>query len=219
MFNFLRKKRTEKLLFDQIATIAGKTIVNSLKCSNSLDSNFQSVTSYPLAPLVFSQITVEYLMLFIHLTDKVLFQLFGPKDRTQYIDLLVALISETSKGDSFSESFPKFRKTLDVKEKVRISPTMRNKADDYIIADVSIFMDAFFIDELNMRTIEYTKYKNIIPSGDNSPQGTLLWEFGKNISFVIYDHQNDTDTIKLSSELAAKYYANIDVRTLLTKAT
>ena len=80
-------------------------------------------------------------------------------------------------------------------------------------------MDTFFIDELNMRTIEYTKYKNIIPSGDNLPQGTLLWEFGKNISFVIYDHQNDTDTIKLSSELAAKYYANIDVRTLLTKAT
>ncbi|MBS3921509.1 MAG: hypothetical protein KG012_21755 [Deltaproteobacteria bacterium] len=80
-------------------------------------------------------------------------------------------------------------------------------------------MDTFFIDELNMCTIEYTKYKNIIPSGDNLPQGTLLWEFGKNISFVIYDHQNDTDTIKLSSELAAQYYANIDVRTLLTKAT
>jgi len=51
--------------------------------------------------------------------------------------MLVALISETLKGDSFSESFPKFRKTLNVKEKVRISPTMRNKADDYIIADVS----------------------------------------------------------------------------------
>jgi len=219
MFNFLRKKRTDKFLFDQIATIAGKTIVNSLKCSSSLDSNFQSVTSYPLTPAVFSQITVEYLMLFIHLTDRVLFQLFGPKDRTQYIDLLVALISETLKGDSFSESFPKFRKTLDVKEKVRISPTMRNKADDYIIADVSIFMDTFFIDELNMRTVGYTKYKNIIPIENDSPEGTVLWEFGKNISFVIYDRQNDIDTIRLSSELAAKYYANIDVKTLLTKVT
>jgi hypothetical protein len=80
-------------------------------------------------------------------------------------------------------------------------------------------MDTFFIDELKTRTIEYTKHKNIIPSGDVAPQGTLLSEFGKNISFVIYDHQNDTAAIKLSSELAAKYYADIDVRTLLTKAT
>jgi hypothetical protein len=96
---------------------------------------------------------------------------------------------------------------------------MRNKADDYIVADVSIFMDTFFIDELNMRTVEYTKYKNIIPIETNSPDGTLLWEFGKNISFVIYDRQNDIDTIRLSSELAAKYYANIDVKTLLTKVT
>lgn len=145
------KKRKEKFLLNQIATIAGKIILNSLKSASSLDTYFQGVTSRPLTPQMFSQITVEYLILFIHLTDRVLFQVFGPKDRNQYTDMLVALISDTLKGGSFSESFPKSRKNLDVKEKVCISPTMRNKADDYIIEDVQIIMDTFSLDELNMR--------------------------------------------------------------------
>lgn len=217
MFNFLHKRKKEKFLFDQMATIGAKAIMSSLKCATALDTTFQSNMNVPLTPPVFSQITVEYLMLFIHLTDRVLFQLFGPKDRTPYIDVLVALISDTLKGDSFSESFPKFTKALDVKEKVRISPSMRNNADDYIVEGLSILMDTFSTDELNMRTVEYAKYKNIVPIGDGSPQGTLLWEFGKNISYIISNHRDDTENTKLSSDLAAKYYADMDLEALLRK--
>lgn len=215
MFNFLRKKRTEKFLFDQIALIGGKFIGNALKCASSLDANFQSVKGKPFTPSMFSQITVEYLMFFIHMTDRVLFHRFGI-ERNKYIDLLVALVPEALKGASFSESFPKFRKTLDVKEKIRVSPAMRNKAEDYIIADTSIYMDTFWIDELNMRNTEYAKYDKIVPDGNDSRQGTLIWEFGKNISFVIYNHQNDTDTIELSSYLASKHFTSIDEIALLT---
>ena len=118
------------------------------------------------------KIFLEFIYLFINITDRIAFITLDLKEKTLYIDKLGKNIENILENDVFKDHLSNQKEAFEV----------------------------IFFQELNSRMLEYYKYKKIVPEKEALPKETLLWEFSKKISQLI-DNSFDIVNIILVNDL------------------
>jgi len=118
------------------------------------------------------EIFLEFVYLFLNMTDRIAFSILELEEKTSYIDKLGRNIESILENNIFKNYVPNQKEAFDV----------------------------LFFQELNSRMLEYYKYKKIIPAEGESPKQTLLWEFSKKISQLI-DNSSDIANMMVVNDL------------------
>ena len=134
------------------------------------------------------EIFLEFVYLFINITDRIAFIILELEEKTSYIDKLGKNIESILKNDIFKNYAPNQREAFNV----------------------------IFFQELNSRMLEYYKYKKIIPTERESPKETLLWEFSKKISQLI-DNSFDIANMMLVNDLIVYSIKELKIKEAIKK--
>ena len=68
----------------------------------------------------------------------------------------------------------------------------------------------------NTRIVEYSKYEKILPEEDESPRGTLLWEFGEKIA-ALSGNPLDIAVVLYVQQAVALFLVNLPLRKFMHK--
>jgi len=211
--------------FDDIAAgLAVQIFKEATSCANSVDefskefSKKENGTKSEIYCPQYTQLVLEFIFLFVHLTDRIAFGVFGLERRAHFMDSLAFWINKIMEDATLYFS-PKFKKEMSVGEKIRVSNHYRTllatKGHEFL---ETIMMGSFDHEELNARSSEYSNYKKLFPEENESYKNTLFWEFGKHVSEVVTGHPTDITYITFAIRLAVNSVKNLDVQEKLKRA-
>jgi hypothetical protein len=100
------------------------------------------------------QTVFEFVYLFLHIADRLAFQVIGSENRSSFMDDLASMTFHTT------------------------AEVFLRKPDDKLDRELK----ASLVASLNRRNTEYGSYQKLFPVGDDGFKGTLFWEFGKRIA-------------------------------------
>jgi len=190
-------------LFDKFKKQPGMSVgdaakVLSVRIFESAAINAESVKKFcndendeksNIDPWQFWQIIFEFQFLFVHITDRLSFELLAQDKRAILMDILADITL-----DSTIESAFKSVNLLGLNEKKKLKTSMMN---DY-----------------NARQLEYGNYEKMVAKKDESAKNTLLWEFGKKIAECV-GHPMDIKYVLSSMVLAVESLKALEVRDIL----
>lgn len=113
----------------------------------------------------FARMFYEWVWLYIHLIDRIAFDLIGPKKRSALVNALVERTVEILRDAAEEES-----------------PKLKQMAEPKVIK--AGLMDSFW-ENLNVRQQEYAKFAKWLPDDKEGYGGTLFWEFAAKLARVV----------------------------------
>lgn len=197
---------------DEIAADLSVDIFNeAISCADSVDEFFkkENIAKSEMDPPRYTQTALEFIFLFLHMTDRIAFEAFEPEKRSHFMDVLVFWIAKDIAEDLTPYLSPKFRKEMSLGEKIKVSHHYRTLwADKDQQFSESIKLSGFNTEELNARNSEYSNYEKRF----NKPfTHTLFWEFGGHISEVVYGDPSYLKCVTLGIELAGNSFAKLGI--------
>jgi len=207
-------------LGDVAASLAVDIFKEVTFCANSVDEFLQKGkrTKYKIDPPRYTQLALEFIFLFIHLTDKIAFGVFGSERRAHFMDVLVFWINKVITQDITPYLSPKFKKEMSFEEKIKVSNHYRT-----LLADKNqqflekVKLGSFDHEELNARNSEYSNYRKLFAEKNEPFKDTLFWEFGKHVSEVVAGNPDNVSYIMLGIELAVNSFKKLDIHEKLQK--
>lgn len=142
----------------------------------------------------FAKVYMEFLLLYLNLSDREIFQQVEIEERDKIIHLILEDITKRL------EKYDEVSLTKLVGEQ-----TSKNLSQ-YFTYWSKIAYSNDFINAYNKSQIDYSACKEIAPSKDESPKDTVLWEFGKRIATIILGRPDDIVIIMHSNNLAIEMY-------------
>jgi len=185
---------TKKDILNEIAAgLSVDIFKEAISCAESVEK-FQKKEvkgKSEIDSLQYRQLAIEFMFLFIHLSDRIAFGLLGSEKRSQFMDLLAFWMNRMISEDIATYITSKF------KTAVQIIPKISFVGLDH--------------EQLNERNIEYSKYKKLFPEKNEAYKDTLFWEFGKHVSKIVAGQPNDIAYAVLAIELAISSFKNIGI--------
>ncbi len=151
-----------------------------------------------LPPLQYSQIVVECIMLYAHLSDRRIYGLYGPTMRSKVMHAALPSITKLIKNGTLAQSLPRFEGICTFTEKEEIS-SFYQKQRKSVDNSLNISMCIFDLDEINARYRDYSTFN--LSTDFDMAMYALLDKFSENISKCIYN-QPDSFTGKYIQEQA-----------------
>lgn len=132
------------------------------------------------------EIIFEFQFLFLHITDRLSFDILDQDKRSIFMDTLLEITVDSTIESAF--------KSLDLNGKNKLKSSMIN---DY-----------------NTSQVEYEKHKKMFPKKNESPKDTVFWEFRKKLAERV-GHPMNISYIMLGTELAAASLKGLDINNIL----
>jgi hypothetical protein len=149
----------------------------------------------------FKQLVTEFTALFLYVSDRLAFDLVGPKRRLKFGNGTLAVVNAIGTSLSLSKPHP-------------APPFVSNVQAKITIVGVNT-------DLLNSRGAEYARFTNFLKSDRFNHPNTLTWAFGVHVSDVFAEAALDPEIQGWSRMIAIESYAMFlpSVRRLLEEAT
>jgi hypothetical protein len=149
------------------------------------DENFNK-----LSLEAYSEVALEFIILYIHYCDREIYEAVETKER----DIIEkGIVSDISKRlEKYDEIALNELLTKDLGGEKSVSFFYWSK----------VSYSNNFVNLYKERQLEYAFYKEIVPRKDESPKGTLLWEFGKKINTIVLGYPEDIVILMHSNIIA-----------------
>ena len=138
------------------------------------------------------QVVFEFEFLFLHISDRMAFEVLGSRKRATFMDSLSDITAESSAEAVFEDG-------ADKQEKAK-----------------KILKDSFFID-LNERNNYYGNCKKLAPEESEHAKDTVLWEFGKKLSKVVGEPIENLPVIMGAIALAGESLILLNIKDILQR--
>ena len=132
------------------------------------------------------EIIFEFEFLFLHVTDRMSFDIHDQDRRSVFMDRLI----EVTVNSTINTAFPR----LGLDESGNLKSSM--------------------LKDYNANQYEYGQYRKMFPGKNESSKDTVFWEFGKNVAKRIGE-PTDISYIMLSMELAVASLKYLDLNNIL----
>jgi len=182
LFRSHSEKKAEKLVIKYTEQIF-KCSVESTNSIIVLANDENGKEKLKIGDEVWFQILFEFIYLYLSHTDRFLFNQLTDKNRSKIMKIIVEASIYTS-VDTVCKDWPS-----DMVKKIK-----QECMDNYFS----------FIQE-------YSQYKKFIEDKDESPKGTVLWEFGKNIT-KLAGHEMDILYMMPISEIIVTSLKDLDTK-------
>lgn len=175
------------------AGLSADIFKEAISCADSVEKfqKKEAEAKSEIDSLQYRQLAIEFMFLFIHLSDRIAFGLLGSEKRSRFMNLLAFWTNKVISEDIAPYISSKF------KTAVQIAP--------------KISFVGFGHEQLNERNIEYGKYKKLFPEKNEDYKNTPFWEFGKHVSKIVAGQPNDIAYMMLAIELAINSIKNLSI--------
>ncbi len=137
----------------------------------------------------FKGVVFEFTALLLHVSDRVAFDIIGPKGRSQLIDVVLGVVNSVGTTCSLSQNHPQ-------------SPFVRSDHTNITVVGVNT-------DLLNKRQQEYSRFLDFRRGDELNHTATLTWRFGVHVSEAIVEPRFDADIQKWARLMAIESYTAI----------
>jgi hypothetical protein len=177
-------------LSETIQSLTKDIIHLSMDCTRRLAQVYTSNSKNTISNEDYGTIILEFQYLFIHVIDRAACMLLPEEECDIFMEALRLSIVSANIGKSLKGMDEKSKKDAESHE----------------------------INLLNLRNTEYAAYKKLSPDDNEGTKGTLLWEFGKKITFDNL-HSNNPAIIVQCSLLASEVFTEIDIEKTINHIT
>lgn len=212
------EKSSDDILDGIVPSIAVDIFKEAVSSVNELEKLCISKGRAELATPQYSQITFEYLYLFVHFIDRIAFGLFGPEKRSEVLDQVYFWTNKIITENISKYIDSKFEGSITLDDKIKVNNRYEKLLTDKKLSSLDlrkIRLEGFDFEELNERNTEYSKYQVFTKDGELK---RLLSVLSKNILGVIdKELLNDTIYEKFICELSIKATKNLEIQKKLEK--
>jgi hypothetical protein len=137
----------------------------------------------------FKGVVLEFTALLLHVSDRIAFEVIGPKRRSQLIDGVLEVVNSTGTTCSLSQNHPQ-------------PPFVSSDHTNITVVGVNTNL-------LNTRQQEYSGFLDFQRGDELNHTGALTWRFGVHVSEAIVEPRFDADIQRWARTMAIESYAAI----------
>lgn len=177
------------ILVEVAVSLAVRIFKASINCAERIE------LKYPLDSIEYRKVVLEFLFLFMHLTDRLTYVFFSKEKekRETFFDVLLYYIYDIS-----------------VNGAQYLSPKFETEAVEKIDENVTFTMKGYNPEEFNKRQFEYSTHKEFMPD-------QVFEVFGKNICKIIRGETQDPSCVFHAAMIAMESFVKLHIEDEIKK--